>query len=968
MNYKTEYLPKKPIEIPINKQLFAVDVNSEGAKNFIISTYPEIYELIKTNPYLYEDQTFSESIKLHFDIDVNYNFNTELERDLEADDIIRILINDTNYKLSQEYNINNPSVIVLISDTLKKLSLHVIYTNVFFKSIVDMKMFCSNISSFVDMNIYKRGVFRMFNCCKYGKQNKLIYYKGFNYKYINDYQLFIDSCICSVKNDNPISIIQDNNKNDALKKIYNNNLINHERNYIYKNYDINKITEAINKVDLSEYNIWFKVTCSIKDLWLSVDESQKEIIYNIYDNACKKYDNYDEDKNYNIFLNIEPKIDINYLFHLADIHYIIKPLFDYKKIMFNINNHKNVILQDSKYIDVNINKLLKYKIIYLKSPTGSGKTTTISKLLNAIKSDNILSVVSRVNLAREHVKNIKLDYKHTYKPTPINISYPDGYIQEIKPNSPIKPNKTNKPKKNIIKYKKLDCYKDIDPNELKNSKKLAVQLESICKISYKNFVDGVVILDEVNSLLSHLKSPTLNNIRSECYLYLCNIIKNAKYVICMDCDLSDWNIEFIKSIRNDEYVVYQNNCKNKVGTNATVYINDQILINKMADHMKNKKPFVSCFDSRNKMNQVIEHLSKFSKKEDWKIYSSDVEYGFINTKKWINQYVFYTPSILYGIDYNEVPTDVFSFTYKSHLNPLQIYQMISRTRKINELHLYCHNKEGDIKYNSIEDVEKEYDMFINNFNYLMPNYNHHVDEKSYKIMHFNFKYMDSLLKTNIKEYLIAILIDIGFNIKYNNVITGTQLKKIVNVSEIKVDIINLLKLDSQNLTDFQTELCKNNKKLEKHFNLRIIVKNNINEKVIDSISKNLFTETVKNKYTKIKITKELMNVLNIESIEKINKDLSVKYNDVINNEWLTNNIEAIKKTFEIRAKKYSNFKYYTIYQLLITMLKNLFDVDLFIDKCIKINKKNFYIYEINNDVYNQHLELFQNNIDFIDNI
>lgn len=120
MNYKSEYLPKKPAEVPDNKQLFAVDVNSDGAKNFIISTYPEIYQLIKIKPWLYEDQTFCSSIKLHFDIDINFTFSTELERDIEANIIIKTIIDNTNYKLSQEHNINNPSIIVLISDTLKK--------------------------------------------------------------------------------------------------------------------------------------------------------------------------------------------------------------------------------------------------------------------------------------------------------------------------------------------------------------------------------------------------------------------------------------------------------------------------------------------------------------------------------------------------------------------------------------------------------------------------------------------------------------------------------------------------------------------------------------------------------------------------------------------------------------------------------------------------------------------------------
>ena len=75
-------------------------------------------------------------------------------------------------------------------------------------------------------------------------------------------------------------------------------------------------------------------------------------------------------------------------------------------------------------------------------------------------------------------------------------------------------------------------------------------------------------------------------------------------------------------------------------------------------------------------------------------------------------------------------------------------------------------------------------------------------------------------------------------------------------------------------------------------------------------------------------------ILNYKEILSI-KD---KFNAKITNEWLTENIKIIKKTFEIRAKKYDNFNYYNMYMLLIAILKNLFDINLFIRKECQINK------------------------------
>jgi hypothetical protein len=134
------------------------------------------------------------------------------------------------------------------------------------------------------------------------------------------------------------------------------------------------------------------------------------------------------------------------------------------------------------------------------------------------------------------------------------------------------------------------------------------------------------------------------------------------------------------------------------------------------------------------------------------------------------------------------------------------------------------------------------------------------------------------------------------------------------------------------------------------------------------VETNLFIETLKNKYTKIKICKELMNILNISKLEDLTKDITKNFNNIIKNEWLDENIDIIKKTFDIRTKKYNNFNYYNIYLMIITILKNLFDTNLFIRKECQINKIK-YIYHIFNDiVLCNHLSVIKqlNRYNFID--
>jgi len=86
----------------------------------------------------------------------------------------------------------------------------------------------------------------------------------------------------------------------------------------------------------------------------------------------------------------------------------------------------------------------------------------------------------------------------------------------------------------------------------------------------------------------------------------------------------------------------------------------------------------------------------------------------------LSEDVFYTPSIIYGIDYNYSSIDVFCFINKNHLNPLQIYQMISRARKQELVHIYINEKLTYSKYKSVDDVIRETENYEKNFNYLQP--------------------------------------------------------------------------------------------------------------------------------------------------------------------------------------------------------------------------------------------------------
>ena len=289
--------------------------------------------------------------------------------------------------------------------------------------------------------------------------------------------------------------------------------------------------------------------------------------------------------------------------------------------------------------------------------------------------------------------------------------------------------------------------------------------------------------------------------------------------------------------------------------------------------------------------------------------------------------------------------------------------MISRAREQERVHIYINEKLTYSKYKSVDDVIRETENYEKNFSYLQPNYKDYIDidDKAYRIMYYNYKYMDNILKTNTKGYLIDILHNNnGYKIEYNNENVEIKLNKKEDKKIIlKERIIEMLNLDRNNLNEYETKLVSDDKVLDKYLNLCIYKKSDIDQKIIESIGNNLYIETFKNKFTKIKIANELLYVLEILKIEKLSKDVTkhslFKDDGKVDNIWLSENIDTIKKTFEIRTNKYDDLSYYNIYLLLITILKNLFDEKILIQKRIKINKIDYSYYIINTKIFEQHI-------------
>ncbi len=263
------YYYAKPENLEPDKQLFSEDKDGEAHKKYFFKDHKEIYSMIlkriklKQKCNYYEDHTYNKLIKLHVDIDYipEKVYEHEVYKKRDADKIILDVIEEINVKINK----SNIKSIVWMSNGLNKLSLHIIFPEIYFRSIYEMGYFCSDIK-YIDMKIYKVGCFRLPLCCKYGKNNRLMYYTSYNYldSCKKTYkEIFLDSCITNENTDIKEIITSDTPIINSIK------IKSTSSDYYYTGYDISmylrELEEILPKIDISEYDVWLNVTSAVKD-------------------------------------------------------------------------------------------------------------------------------------------------------------------------------------------------------------------------------------------------------------------------------------------------------------------------------------------------------------------------------------------------------------------------------------------------------------------------------------------------------------------------------------------------------------------------------------------------------------------------------------------------------------------------------------------------------------------------------
>ncbi len=312
----------------------------------------------------------------------------------------------------------------------------------------------------------------------------------------------------------------------------------------------------------------------------------------------------------------------------------------------------------------------KNRFIACRSDTGTGKTTSFKSWKIKHPKERFVSIVSRISLGLEQYE--------TFNNEDIDTAFYE--------------NESFYPGENYI-----------------------VQIDSLLKLEYwadQGGLDGYsIFLDEWNSIVKHLftsETMTKKGVRIPIMDLLVDIIRNAKFVIMTDADISDQSLRFLDFVLDhpagedsklsDSFVFIENEYKHNNGTPAEELYNIETLVRMMK---ASKKWICPCDEARSchllkEMigdEQILVIDSRTTERYDWDKYDR----------------IIFSPKVIYGLD-SIMKRPVFCFYQESTIDARDMLQQINRNRSITKLYyLFQRKRCRDTDFNTLQNAIEDSD-------------------------------------------------------------------------------------------------------------------------------------------------------------------------------------------------------------------------------------------------------------------
>jgi hypothetical protein len=663
-----------------NLHLFGEDKKADGTKQFYAINRATIYTLSKLKKFhLYEYYGNEQKLKLFLDIDIKpENIPETADKQILFDnyinDSIKLIVN----KLEEDHGILNPQIIILKSSSDVKLSAHVIFCDVVFRNIREMKVFITEIKSplidkgILDKNVYRKGAFRCMWNSKCGKNINLEFYKGIRYEQQDEKKIFYDTLLtCINLNYHTVDIVipantefetqkntkKNKNKNSQMKKV---NGINVDVNDTDIKHPVATLKMYLDILDVKRadaYDTWLKVGMI---LYGCNPSPECFYLWDEWSKTCGS-DNY-MDQNYNMykwnsFKNTNCSIgSLKYLAKLdsPDIYPVIEtstgnPIFDSLDFEspYLLGDEKESIKENASFVSPHIIDWMEnknVKTLAIRSCYNSGKTDIIKKIIKEFNPKKVLFISYRQTLTHELFGNFRcLDFR----------SYFEGNY---------------------------------------GADRFICQIESLQKIMPHVSFDGktflqcfdLIILDEVESILNHFISSTIDD-KLKTFKIMSAFIHNASKILALDGDFFNRAYSYLESFGKIKVL------KNTIHKDLRNYIftnNRYDVENNIEQDLKNGKNLVIVSMS-SKLATFLYNVYKDTYKCILHTkHSNDKDKKKLqNVKKYWKevQLVLYSPSIESGVNFDEEHFyKIYMILSSKSTSQRGLLQMGSRVRQLED--------------------------------------------------------------------------------------------------------------------------------------------------------------------------------------------------------------------------------------------------------------------------------------------
>lgn len=247
----------------------------------------------------------------------------------------------------------------------------------------------------------------------------------------------------------------------------------------------------------------------------------------------------------------------------------------------------------------------------------------------------------------------------------------------------------------------LKTYQDIK-GSLFEEKRVVVQLESSWRLKSKEFKElptiDILLLDEIESLLYHFQSSTLNRRRTEAFAILRHLVRTAKVVYVADAFFSDRSLKFLEGCGRKVSILW-NKWDGHRGVRCINYKAKREWGKRLLEDIDKGKRLAILSNCNDELKEIYHDKLK-NKVDAHKVLLLNSECDDREKKKaaecnenWQElQYLLASPTLGAGVDFTlEHFEKMYVFASPNSCPPRELIQMMGRIRNLvdGEIHLFC---------------------------------------------------------------------------------------------------------------------------------------------------------------------------------------------------------------------------------------------------------------------------------------